>query len=104
MQAHILCLADWFLCEEYRKLAVAAIEEDSTEHEQLVPVLGTCPLCRAELRWGDLISEMNKRARQNLVDSIKGKATKKVLGPSNTKSYTRQHVKDDTLQSLTQSY
>ncbi|KND03795.1 endonuclease [Spizellomyces punctatus DAOM BR117] len=55
MIAHLVCLSSWFLSEE------AAERLGSDHSSELLPVMGTCPLCRVPLRWGDLIMAMNGR-------------------------------------------
>ncbi|KAJ3049280.1 Structure-specific endonuclease subunit SLX1 [Rhizophlyctis rosea] len=53
MLAHLICLSEWFLQEE----------RTDGKAMELLPVAGSCPLCREELRWGDLIRSMNSRIR-----------------------------------------
>ncbi|KAI9142098.1 hypothetical protein BKA69DRAFT_1070022 [Paraphysoderma sedebokerense] len=59
MISHIQCLSHWFLKAEISKDDKA---EPSVSQFTLLPISGSCPLCRAQLRWGDLISDMQFRA------------------------------------------
>ncbi|KAL6072392.1 Structure-specific endonuclease subunit SLX1 [Balamuthia mandrillaris] len=54
MQAHMLCLAKWFLRSE---------EEEEAE-ELLLPTSGVCPSCRKPLSWSQVIQRMKQRKKQ----------------------------------------
>ncbi|KAJ3041511.1 Structure-specific endonuclease subunit SLX1 [Rhizophlyctis rosea] len=57
MLSHLVCLSEWFLAEEGR-----GVGKESNERE-LLPVVGTCPLCREEMRWGEVVRDVNERVR-----------------------------------------
>ena len=46
MRAHLRCLSGWFL---------------NNEPTQIIPVIGTCPCCKAELVWGNIVRKLRKR-------------------------------------------
>ncbi|RKO93358.1 hypothetical protein BDK51DRAFT_8745, partial [Blyttiomyces helicus] len=48
MIAHLPCLASWFLSRE-------AEERCESARSELLPVSGSCPLCRIDLTWGDMV-------------------------------------------------
>lgn len=50
MVAHLTCLATEFL-------------DDAKDQLSLVPVSGSCPDCRKQLFWGDLIQDLHNRHR-----------------------------------------
>ncbi|KAI8928441.1 hypothetical protein BC831DRAFT_448694 [Entophlyctis helioformis] len=54
MRGHVLCLSEWFM--EQERLAARA-----QRSEHLLPIGGTCPICRQSLKWGDLIQAMKQR-------------------------------------------
>ncbi|KAI8898620.1 hypothetical protein BC833DRAFT_589265, partial [Globomyces pollinis-pini] len=56
MVAHLLCLSHHFLYEENR----------NTKVKQIVPIIGKCPLCFQELKWGKLITDMKHRQLRNV--------------------------------------
>ncbi|KAJ3022176.1 Slx4p interacting protein [Thoreauomyces humboldtii] len=59
MLAHLICLSSWFLAAE---LAAKQLKGGMvTQTMELLPVSGSCPLCRTTLKWGDLIAAMKSR-------------------------------------------
>ncbi|KAJ3179107.1 Structure-specific endonuclease subunit SLX1 [Geranomyces variabilis] len=59
MVGHLVCLSSWFLAEEAEHRTKA--QRAKGPHVELLPVSGSCPLCRAKLRWGDLVRAMRER-------------------------------------------
>lgn len=53
MLSHLTCLSESFVSKEFA----------------LIPTSGSCPVCLETLKWGDLISEMNRRSEGNNLDS-----------------------------------
>eukprot|EP01134_Creolimax_fragrantissima_P007595 CFRG7595T1 len=70
MRAHMPCLADWFL-------------KDDPTH--LLPVTGSCPVCRTPLRWGDLVQKYGHEFR---VETSKRRGKKKSAGQPCTEPQT----------------
>jgi hypothetical protein len=58
MKAHLTCISDWFICEEDQKNAHLIIE-----NKPLLPISGTCPLCRTHILWGDMIQQLKTLTR-----------------------------------------
>ncbi|KAJ1550093.1 hypothetical protein HK096_008776, partial [Nowakowskiella sp. JEL0078] len=54
-------MADWFLQEEEKRVNGQNSIIFGSSH--LLPILGSCPLCRKILLWGDLITELNIRVK-----------------------------------------
>ncbi|KAJ3165773.1 Structure-specific endonuclease subunit SLX1 [Geranomyces variabilis] len=59
MVGHLVCLSSWFLAEEAEHRTKA--QRAKGPHSELLPVSGSCPLCRAKLRWGDMVRAMRER-------------------------------------------
>ncbi|KAL2918827.1 Slx4p interacting protein [Polyrhizophydium stewartii] len=57
MRGHVICLSNWFI-EEERMAAQAR------EIRQILPIGGSCPICRQELNWGELVRDMRSRAAE----------------------------------------
>jgi structure-specific endonuclease subunit SLX1 len=49
MMAHLICLSNDF------------IAQDNTGENNLIPIIGHCPSCGIELKWGDLIKALKSR-------------------------------------------
>ncbi|KAJ3186266.1 Structure-specific endonuclease subunit SLX1 [Gaertneriomyces sp. JEL0708] len=115
MLAHLLCLSDWFLNEE---------KKHAKSVDQLLPVSGSCPLCREELLWGDLIRDMKNRCakfgnyRETLVlsdsdseanddeddgDDCLARHTGGDTRGRGKRAMTREHVRARTLAAVTQA-
>jgi hypothetical protein len=65
LTAHIICLSARFLREEYQKHKV----------KNLIPLGGTCPLCKVEVKWGDLIHAMKIRMRKATENAVLASGT-----------------------------
>ncbi|BFZ60019.1 Slx4p interacting protein [Saitoella coloradoensis] len=59
--AHLHCLSSYFLAQT-----------PSEERDELLPTHGTCPSCKQDIRWGDVIRGVNARRRADEVRQKKG--------------------------------
>eukprot|EP01135_Chromosphaera_perkinsii_P008107 Nk52_evm23s1129 gene=Nk52_evmTU23s1129 len=78
MKAHLRCLSQWFL---------------NNDPDQLIPVIGTCPCCKSELVWGNLILKLRKRGHDN-------SRRRKVTTDRTTQSKTSQKSKSTTTRAV----
>ncbi|KAJ1340004.1 hypothetical protein BSLG_005328 [Batrachochytrium salamandrivorans] len=89
MRAHVICLSGWFIQHEQRTTAAAAATTTAagcgeTCHP-LLPVSGTCPICRLDLAWGTLVSDLRSRVAGFVIGvrstaPVSGSAVTSILG------------------------
>ncbi|EGF81182.1 hypothetical protein BATDEDRAFT_87437 [Batrachochytrium dendrobatidis JAM81] len=92
MRGHLVCLSSWFIEEECQSL-------QDRQCMQLLPINGTCPICRLNLVWGDLVADLKLRV-SGLVQvrsSIDGECIDPNRGETNCTDLDAVDISDDDL-------
>lgn len=80
LYAHLPCLSTWFLTQD----------ENTIDKPLLLPIGGTCPLCRSQIKWGEVVHGLGHRLRQQKENEAKLEKSKKKIERRKIKSVQNQ--------------